>query len=170
METSFSRRVPSKLPPDELWKNLAAAVQDSVGHPFWPTDLEESHSARLKSRGLIHVQYKGWLASLPVTYRITALDKEHRRLSYQSTADHPLQGGATVRVVKGANGGSELHWTGAYRYPWYSPAGLLLPRFLRRFFRRLRRNLRAYEAEHLYRQRYANVHDLTERRRKAAGR
>lgn len=173
METNFSRKVASKLSPAELWQQLSLAVQDSAGHPFWPTDLEKSNSARFRTNGLIHVTYKGLLGSRPVTYRIISLNNEQHVLQYESTGDHPLDGGATVKVSRGVKGGSELHWSGSYTYPWYSPMGAFLPYFLNRFFSKLRQNLRDYEAEKQYKSNFAKVHNLEERRskrREASGR
>jgi hypothetical protein len=172
METNFSRKIPSKLSPGELWRQISSAIQDSVGHPFWPTDLEKSKSSRFRTNGLIHVTYKGYLRPTPVTYRIVQLNDEQHILQYESTGDHPLDGGATIRVHRGAKGGAELHWSGSYTYPWYSPMGALLPYFLNRFFGKLRRNLRDYEAEKRYKNDFAKVHSLEERRsrRQASGR
>lgn len=173
METNFSRKLASKLSPSELWQQLTSAVQDSVGHPFWPTDLEKSKSTRFRTNGLIHVTYKGLLGAKPVTYRIINLNNEQHVLQYESTGDHPLDGGATVRVARGAKGGAEIHWSGSYTYPWYSPMGAFLPYFLNRFFTKLRRNLRDYEAEKKYKSDFAKVHNLEERRsrrREASGR
>jgi hypothetical protein len=50
--------------------------------------------------------------------------------------------------------------------------GAFLPYFLNRFFTKLRRNLRDYEAEKRYKNDYAKVHSLEERRsrQRAAGR
>jgi hypothetical protein len=173
MKTNFSRKVASKLSPADLWRQIASAIQDSAGHPFWPTDLEKSKSDRFRTNGLIHVTYKGFLGSRPVTYRIIHLNNEQHLLRYESTGDHPLDGGATVKITRGTKGGSELQWSGSYSYPWYSPMGAFLPYFLNRFFAKLRSNLRDFESEKKYRQEFAKVHDLEEkraRRREASAR
>lgn len=170
MKTTFSRKIPSKLAPEELWQQVTAAIRDSTGHPFWPTDLEKSRSTNFRANGLIEVSYKGILGSRPVSYRITGLQNDQHILHYESTGNHPLDGGATLRVNRGFRGGSELHWSGAYTYPWYSPMGAFLPYFLNRFFRKLKSNLRLFEAEARYKNKFAMVHSLEERRsRKAAG-
>ena len=171
MKTTFQRRITTKLPPTDLWNQIVAAFENSASHPFWPKEMERAQCSHLKMGALVHVKYKGFMKSTPVTYRITSFHPDRHSLRYESTGDHPLDGGATVSVLPSPKGGSELHWNGAYDYPWYSPLGMFLPYFLSRFFARLRENLREFEKEKRYRSQFAKVHSLEERRaRKAAGR
>ncbi len=148
METKFSRNIKTHLPPDKLWKDVLSGIQNSDGHPFWPTDMEESHADSLKPQGEISVNYKLVTKGKPVTYKITEVDEASRHFAYRTTADHPLEGRAEIKVYPNNSGGSTLRWEGVYNYPWYSPSGLFMRSyFLDRFFSKLSSSIHDYEKE-----------------------
>lgn len=148
METKFSRNIKTHMKPDQLWKQLLAGIQNSEGHPFWPTHLEESRAEEIKPNANIHVNYKFFVKGKPVTYKITKVDEVTHHFSYKTTDSHPLNGHADIKVYPNNSGGSTLRWEGVYKYPWYSPAGLFLRSiFLNMFFSELNDGIHKFEKE-----------------------
>ncbi|MGE3261963.1 MAG: SRPBCC family protein [Bacteriovoracia bacterium] len=145
MKTSFSRRIPTELKPDDLWRFVASSLRNSDAQRLWPSALETSRAESLRVGSVIHVTYHAWILDKPVRYRVAELNPDQYRLSYHATKDHPLKGGATIQVQASARG-SDLLWKGAYEHPWYSAAGFFLRYyFLERFFDQLELGLRSLE-------------------------
>ena len=148
-EITFDRTIDSTLPPRELWRLMKEAFEDPSQSPIWPVELDEVHPVTLRVGEEVTATYKlGPLKARP-SYHITDLQPE-RRFSYQSDADHPLAGGATVQV-QSRDDASTLRWRGTYRPRLHpaAPAALAFVKlyFLRTFFTQLEKNLRRYEED-----------------------
>lgn len=146
MKKAFSRKISCELSPAELWRFLATSIRNSEAESCWPNELENSRAESLRVGGSMHVVYRAGPLRSPVTYRIMACDPDQHLFTYKATKDHPLKGGATVKIVAREGGGSELDWAGAYQFPWYSTAGAYFRfYFLDRFFARLEEGIRTLE-------------------------
>ena len=139
MRFPFSRTIATSRSPDELWRTLERALDDSTTVPEWP-----SHLSRLQrlSETELAATYSGFGSSSTYHYALESRP-EARSFRYDAIPGlHPLKGGADVAVVSNGSG-SDLVWTGAYE------AGLRqLPQALAfklvfepRFFRALRKGL-----------------------------
>ena len=144
---TFDRTIESELPPQQLWRLMKEAFEDPSQSPIWPVELDEVNPVELSPGAEVKATYKlGPLKARP-GYRITDFEAG-RRFSYESDADHPLAGGATVEILS-RDGDSALRWYGEY-HPRLHPAALgalafVRLYFLRTFFARLEENLRQYE-------------------------
>lgn len=139
----FDRSLTTELSADRLWELLEGAFRDPSTSPFWPVDLEETEPVEVREGNPITATYKIGPVRVRPSYYFVDVEPP-RSLSYQSDADHPLDGGATVRIEPGRHAAT-LHWTGTYRtrrHPM-SPLAYLFVRlyFLDAFFGRLQANL-----------------------------
>ena len=148
LDIEFDRTIDTGLPAAELWTLIKQAFENPAESVIWPVELEEVNPVELRCGAIVEATYKiGPLRARP-SYRITEFERGHS-FSYESTADHPLQGGATVEVEPMEPRGSTLRWHGSYRPRLHplAPGAVAFVRlyFLRTFFAHLASRLRTYE-------------------------
>lgn len=139
----FDRSISTELDAARLWQLLVEAFENPGESPFWPVDLEETEPVEVREGNPITATYKIGPLRVRPSYHFVDVDPP-RSLRYRSDADHPLDGGATVRIEP-TRQGATLHWTGSYqpRLHPMAPFAYLFVRlyFLDTFFRRLEANL-----------------------------
>lgn len=141
---TFEQTFQIALPIEAAWKTLVDGIQNSTTSNVWPHELAEIHTAQIPAKKGSHiiVHYRLGPLKRRAEYRISEFSSP-KRLCYQTTTDHPLEGGAEVRLTKSANGTS-CTWSGGYRpknlFGW--PSLFWFKAYYERaFFKRLRENL-----------------------------
>lgn len=120
----FRARMNTRHPADVIFDQLVLGFSASRKSWIWPLQYEstpESLPEGLWVGCVTRMTYrvprfdKPETPAKPVTYSYEWLqcDPEARLLEYRGL-DHPLQGGAVVRVAPLDGGGSQVQWDGAY--------------------------------------------------------
>ena len=147
-DIDFDRCIDSRLPADELWGLMKSAFENPADSPIWPVELDEVHPVELQEGATVEGTYSIGPFNSHLCYQITEF-LPGRQFSYESGEDHPLKGGATVRIVPRYDE-STLRWTGHYRprVHFAAPAAVAFVKlyFIRHFFGALEAKLRRYEA------------------------
>jgi hypothetical protein len=148
MRIDFEHHIESTLSADRLWALLEDAFVDSRTSPIWPRKYETLESEGLSAGATIHATYHIGPRNAPQTYQIPEYSAEERRFVYRNGPQHPLDGGAEVRVEP-TGSGCVLHWVGGYDVE-IKPASLGAAAFVKfwfedRFFDTLRDNIAAAE-------------------------
>jgi hypothetical protein len=109
---------------DEAFEQIVLGFSDTESSWLWPVEYEwspDKAAGRMQEGSLVRMTYtvprfdRREIPASPVTYVycLARYRPEERLLEYR-THDHPLQGGAVVRVLPGSNGGSVISWVGHY--------------------------------------------------------
>ncbi len=120
----FRARMNTRHPADVIFDQLVLGFSDSARSWIWPLHYEntpESPPGGLQVGSITRMTYrvprfdKPDVPAKPATYSYEwlQLDPRARLLEYRGL-DHPLQGGAVVRVEPLEGGGSQVQWDGAY--------------------------------------------------------
>ena len=120
----FRARINTRHPADVIFEQLVLGLTDSERSWIWPLEYEgtpEPLSGGLRVGCVTRMTYRvprfdrPKLPAKPVTYSYQwpRYEPENLLLEYQSL-DHPLKGGAVVRVVALEAGGSRIRWDGVY--------------------------------------------------------
>ena len=121
----FYAEIRNRHDADTIFRQLVLGLTESEKSWLWPLEYESAPAppAGGPHEGcLCRMTYRvprfdrPEIPAKPVTYsyRWPQYDPERRLLEYVSV-DHPLQGGAIVRVEERPDRGSTLIWDGAYR-------------------------------------------------------
>ena len=114
VDLRFERSIAVDAPAGSTWRVVAQSFRDSRTSPVWPHELETIESPDLAAGGSARATYRiPIVGPVTQTYRIVEFDPSERQLRYETTAEHPLRGGATIRVVDVA-GRARLEWVGGY--------------------------------------------------------
>lgn len=120
----FRVRMKTRHPADVIFDQLALGFTDSARSWIWP--LQYEHAPESPAGGghvgcVTKMTYRvprfdrPEIPAKPVTYSYEwpQWDPETRLLEYRGL-DHPLRGGAVIRVVPLDSGGSQVQWDGTY--------------------------------------------------------
>ena len=120
----FRARINTRHPADVIFEQLVLGLTDSEKSWIWPLEYEGTPGPTpggprvgcvTKMTYRVPRFDKPELPAKPVTYSYQwpRYEPENLLLEYLSL-DHPLQGGAVVRVVALESGGSRIRWDGVY--------------------------------------------------------
>lgn len=120
----FRLRLNTRHSADVIFDQLVLGFSASEKSWVWPLQFEntpESPPEGLRVGSVTRMTYrvprfdKPEIPAKPITYSYEWLrwDPDARLLEYRGL-DHPLQGGAVVRVAPFDGGGSQVQWDGAY--------------------------------------------------------
>lgn len=108
---------------DEAFEQVVLGFTDTERSWLWPVEYERcpDQAAGLEEGSLVRMTYRvprfdrPEIPPKPATYvyRLARYRPSEHLLEYR-THDHPLQGGAVVRVLPGSGGGSVISWVGHY--------------------------------------------------------
>lgn len=127
----FDRAIETNIDAEDLWRLLEGAFEEPGTSPFWPVDLEETEPVEVREGNPITATYKIGPLRIRPSYHFIEVHPP-RLLRYHSDPDHPLDGGATVRIEPGRRGAT-LRWTGSYRTR-RNPTALFAYLFVRLYF------------------------------------
>jgi len=115
----------TNFPADVIFEQLVLGMTDSHRSWLWPVEYEDSPDpppAEIKEGQRIRMTYrvprfdKPEIPPKPATYSyVWPQYKPAERLLEYRSVDHPLEGGAVVRVIPLSETTSRLSWVGAYR-------------------------------------------------------
>lgn len=121
----FNVELDTKYPAGVIFEQLILGLTDSEKSWLWPTEYESSPrppEGGVHENCISYMTYrvprfdKPEIPAKPVTYsyKLAQYKPQQYLFEYQSI-DHPLRGGATVRVVPLSEETSRILWNGAYQ-------------------------------------------------------